>query len=85
MIDYLVSVLTVGAIGSIIALGLNVRWGWAGDFDLSYYAFVAVGAYMGGVIVIGPSPQQVDQSWMLGLHHCSIHSRRRCGIEAVAK
>jgi branched-chain amino acid transport system permease protein len=68
VIDYLVSVLTVGAIGSIIALGLNVRWGWAGDFDLSYYAFVAVGAYMGGVIVIGPSPQQVDQSWMLGLH-----------------
>lgn len=68
MIDYLVSVLTIGAIGCIIALGLNVRWGWAGDFDLSYYAFVATGAYLGGVMVLGRAPGVLDETWILGLN-----------------
>jgi ABC-type branched-subunit amino acid transport system permease subunit len=36
MIQYLVSILTEGAIFGIMALGLNVIWGWCGDFDLAY-------------------------------------------------
>ena len=46
MSAYLVSVLTEGAIFGIMALGLNVIWGWSGDFDLAYYGYVALGAYM---------------------------------------
>ncbi len=53
MIQYLVSILTEGAIFGIMALGLNVIWGWSGDFDLAYYGYVALGAYMTLVLTIG--------------------------------
>ena len=54
MIEYLVSIFTEGAIFGIMALGLNVIWGWSGDFDLAYYGYVALGAYMTLVLTIGP-------------------------------
>jgi branched-chain amino acid transport system permease protein len=54
MTAYLVSILTEGAIFGIMALGLNVIWGWSGDFDLAYYGYIAVGAYMTLVLTIGP-------------------------------
>ena len=65
MIQYLVTVLTEGAIFGILALGLNVIWGWSGDFDLAYYGYVALGAYMTLVLTIGrhPAPEQ----YILGL------------------
>jgi len=53
MSAYIVSVLTEGAIFGIMALGLNVIWGWSGDFDLAYYGYIAVGAYMTLVLTIG--------------------------------
>ncbi|HKV59779.1 MAG TPA: ATP-binding cassette domain-containing protein, partial [Ktedonobacteraceae bacterium] len=57
MIQYLVSILTEGAIFGIMALGLNIIWGWSGDFDLTYYGYVALGAYMTLVLTIGqPTP-----------------------------
>ena len=55
MSAYLVSVLTEGSIFGIMALGLNVIWGWSGDFDLAYYGYIAVGAYMTLVLTIGPA------------------------------
>jgi branched-chain amino acid transport system permease protein len=55
MSAYLVSVLTEGAIFGIMALGLNVIWGWSGDFDLAYYGYIAIGAYMTLVLTIGPA------------------------------
>jgi len=54
MSAYIVSILTEGAIFGIMALGLNVIWGWSGDFDLAYYGYIAVGAYMTLVLTIGP-------------------------------
>jgi len=63
--QYLISVLTEGAIFGIAALGLNVIWGWAGDFDLAYYGYVALGAYMTIVLTIGqPIP---PAQFILGL------------------
>ncbi|MGH2497296.1 MAG: ABC transporter permease subunit, partial [Ktedonobacteraceae bacterium] len=65
MIQYLVSILTEGAIFGIMALGLNVIWGWSGDFDLTYYGYVALGAYMTLVLTIGqPTP---PAQYILGL------------------
>jgi ABC-type branched-subunit amino acid transport system permease subunit len=55
MTAYLVAVITEGAIFGIMALGLNAIWGWSGDFDLAYYGYVAVGAYMTLVLTIGPA------------------------------
>ena len=62
---YLVSVLTEGAIFGIMALGLNVIWGWSGDFDLAYYGYVALGAYMTLVLTIGHQPPPTE--YILGL------------------
>jgi branched-chain amino acid transport system permease protein len=65
MIQYFVSILTEGAIFGIMALGLNVIWGWSGDFDLAYYGYVALGAYMTLVLTIGqPTP---PTEYILGL------------------
>ena len=65
MSAYLISILTEGAIFGIMALGLNVIWGWSGDFDLAYYGYIAVGAYMTLVLTIGPP---VDPAhYILGL------------------
>lgn len=53
MINYLVTVFTEGSIFAIMALGLNIVWGWSGDFDLAFYGYVALGAYMTLVLTIG--------------------------------
>ncbi len=65
MIDYLVTILTEGSIFAIMALGLNIVWGWSGDFDLAYYGYVALGAYMTLVLTIGPAT--APTSYILGL------------------
>jgi branched-chain amino acid transport system permease protein len=65
MIQYLISILTEGAIFGIMALGLNVIWGWSGDFDLAYYGYVALGAYMTLVLTIGRQPPPAE--YILGL------------------
>src|ERR1700737_1109774 len=65
MTQYLVSILTEGAIFGIMALGLNVIWGWSGDFDLAYYGYVALGAYMTLVLTIGRQPPPAQ--YILGL------------------
>jgi ABC-type branched-subunit amino acid transport system permease subunit len=65
MINYIVSILTEGAIFAIMALGLNIVWGWSGDFDLAYYGYVALGAYMTLVLTIGPATEPT--TYILGL------------------
>jgi branched-chain amino acid transport system permease protein len=53
-----------------LALGLNVRYGWAGDFDLSFYLFVAVGAYITAVITLprpDPNVYPPPEGYILGL------------------
>jgi branched-chain amino acid transport system permease protein len=64
-VQYILSVFTEGAIFGIAALGLNVIWGWGGDFDLAYYGYVALGAYMTIVLTVGaPVP---PAQYILGL------------------
>ena len=54
---YWVSVVTEAGIFAILALGLDVIWGWAGDFDLMFYGYLALGSYMTMVLTIGkPTP-----------------------------
>ena len=70
MSDYLISVITIGAITAILCLGVNVSWGWAGQLDLAYYAYVAIGAYMATVLELPRAKPQVglDYGYILGLH-----------------
>ncbi|GAC1556707.1 MAG: hypothetical protein NVS2B7_32280 [Herpetosiphon sp.] len=65
MTEYLISIFTEGAIFGIMALGLNIIWGWSGDFDLAYYGYVALGAYMTLVLTIGRQPPPAE--YILGL------------------
>ncbi len=48
-----------------MALGLNIVWGWSGDFDLAFYGYVALGAYMTLVLTIGPAT--APTTYILGL------------------
>src|SRR5260221_2142740 len=54
---YWVSVITEAGVFAILALGLDVVWGWTGDFDLAFYGYLALGSYMTFVLTIGkPGP-----------------------------
>jgi len=63
--SYWVSVITESGIFAILALGLDMIWGWCGDFDLAFYGYLALGSYMTMVLTIGkPVP---PTQYILGL------------------
>lgn len=66
MLQYWTAILTEASIFSVLALGINMIWGWAGDFDLSAYAYFALGVYMTMVMTIGKA--KVPVSYILGWH-----------------
>ena len=62
---YWISVVTESGIFAILALGLDMVWGWCGDFDLAFYGYLALGSYMTMVLTIGkPIP---PTQYILGL------------------
>ena len=67
MIPYISSVLTLGTIFCILALALNVRYGWTGELDISLFAYVAIGAYISGVTTLPPSKLPPPDHYILGL------------------
>ncbi|HEX8005997.1 MAG TPA: branched-chain amino acid ABC transporter permease [Trebonia sp.] len=63
---YWVSIVTEAAIFAILALGLDMIWGWCGDFDLAFYGYLALGSYMTFVLSIGkPTP---PTEYIIGWH-----------------
>lgn len=64
--NYWISILTEACIFSIMAQGLNVIWGWAGDFDLALYGYVALGVYLTITMTAGPALAPVE--YILGFH-----------------
>ena len=67
VLEYLFGIATVGVIFSILALGLNLRYGWTGNLDLAYFMFVALGAYTYGVFTLPPSHLPPPDGYILGL------------------
>ena len=63
---YWVSVVTEAGIFAILALGLDVIWGWGGDFDLMFYGYLALGSYMTFVLTIGKPTPPVE--YIIGWH-----------------
>lgn len=57
MATFILTVSIFAAIFSITALALNVRWGWAGEFDFFVYGLLAIGAYVYAVMVLPPAPK----------------------------
>ena len=66
MIQYWTAILTEAAIFGVLALGIDMIWGWAGDFDLSAYAYFALGVYMTMILTIGKPSAPVE--YVLGWH-----------------
>lgn len=67
MITYIASALTLGTIFCILALALNVRYGWTGELDISLFAYVAIGAYISAVTTLPPSRLPPPDHYILGL------------------
>jgi branched-chain amino acid transport system permease protein len=63
---YWVSIFTEAGIFAILALGLDVVWGWCGDFDLAFYGYLALGSYMTFVLAIGKPVPPVK--YIIGWH-----------------
>ena len=63
---YWVSVFTEAAVFAILALGLDVIWGWTGDFDLAFYGYLALGSYFTFVLSIGKPVPPVE--YIIGWH-----------------
>ncbi len=68
MLQYLVSIGTLAAITALLTLGLNSRWGLGGELDLGYYLFVALGAYVDGVLTLPAASTQPGVHYILGLN-----------------
>jgi ABC-type branched-subunit amino acid transport system ATPase component/ABC-type branched-subunit amino acid transport system permease subunit len=67
MSQYLIGLATTGVVLSIISLALNIRWGWAGEFDIALFAFVAIGAYIYSVLTLPPNTSPPPSGYILGL------------------
>lgn len=67
MSQYLIGLAITGVITSLITFALNVRWGWAGEFDIALFAFVALGAYMYSVLTLPPNTLPPPSGYILGL------------------
>lgn len=52
---YAVGLLTMGGIYAILALGLNIQWGFTGLFNLGIAGFFAVGAYASAILTARPA------------------------------
>lgn len=66
MLQYWTAILTEASIFSVLALGIDMIWGWAGDFDLSAYAYFALGVYVTMIMTIGKPKLPVE--YILGWH-----------------
>ena len=66
MTQYITSFLEVGVVFMFFTVALNIRWGWAGDLDLSVFSYVAVGAYITAVCVAGRAVP--PDEWIIGQH-----------------
>jgi branched-chain amino acid transport system permease protein len=58
--EYLVAIITFGAIYGMIGLGLNLQWGLTGLVNLGQVAFFAVGAYASALLLLGGFPFPVS-------------------------
>jgi branched-chain amino acid transport system permease protein len=59
LLSYGIFFLTVVGIYAILALGLNVQWGFTGQINIGVAAFFAVGAYTSAILTTPPSPNHL--------------------------
>jgi len=55
LLTFLVFFLTLAGIYAVMSLGLNVQWGFGGQFNIGIAGFWAVGSYTAAILATGPS------------------------------
>ena len=63
LLSYLVSLLIMGGIYAVFALGLNVQWGYTGLFNIGIAGFFAIGAYTSALITT-PMPEGIYAAYV---------------------
>ena len=56
---YAISLLTMGGIYAVLALGLNIQWGFAGLFNAGIAGFFAIGAYTSAILTTETSARHL--------------------------
>ena len=56
---YVISLLTFGGIYAVLALGLNIQWGFTGMFNAGIAGFFAVGAYTSALLTTAASERHI--------------------------
>ncbi|EJF75098.1 branched-chain amino acid ABC transporter permease [Bartonella alsatica] len=73
--DYTLRIINLIAINAILAISLNLIYGFTGMFSLGHAGFMAVGAYVCAILLL--SPEQKEMMWILEpiaepLHHLQL-------------
>ncbi len=70
LLGYLVFFLSMASVYAILALGLNIQWGFTGQINIGVAAFFAVGAYTAAILTTPASPDHLggfDWPFLAGL------------------
>lgn len=70
LLNYLVFFVSLSGIYMILALGLNIQWGYTGQINIGIAAFFAVGAYTAAIITTPASPNHLggfDLPFLVGV------------------
>lgn len=59
LFSYLVFFLSMVGIYALLALGLNMQWGFTGQLNIGVAAFFAVGAYASAIMTTAPNPDHL--------------------------
>ena len=65
MTYFLIDLLAMGMITSIMTIGLNMQYGFAGILNFTFYTFVGVGAYVTAVVTMGTPSGYGSESYIL--------------------
>ncbi|HLJ68023.1 MAG TPA: branched-chain amino acid ABC transporter permease [Chloroflexota bacterium] len=65
---YLANLAVYFLIYCMLTMGLNISFGMTGILDFAYITFMAVGAYVAGVVALGPATLDSQMTYILGLN-----------------
>jgi branched-chain amino acid transport system permease protein len=85
--SYLVFFLCVVSVLAIVALGLNLQWGYTGLFNAGIVGFYAIGAYAHAILTTPPKPGMIgnfDLPFVVGLAGAMAASAAAAWIVALA-
>lgn len=77
LVNYGVFMLTLAGIYAVLTLGLNLQWGFTGQFNIGIVGFFAAGAYASAILTTAESPNHLggfDMPFLVGLAGAMIVS-----------